>query len=205
MPIPKLYDDHFVKKSDERTELFRALTETFNIQRGLYPGSFVHITPSFFIPEMVYVDTDKRCPAFYSDNVTLQYVATRKQYVQAASVQFHNADFSKEISEPQQSFDLLLSFYAGFISEYCTHYLRPQGILVANNSHGDAPLAYLNSDYQLIGVVNRKAARFKLSFDNLDTYFVTKSGKPIIKEELLKSMQGPGYTKTTYAYIFQKV
>lgn len=205
MPIPKLYDEHFVKKSDERTGLFQALSAEFTLQRGLYPGSFAHITPSFFVPEMVYVDTDRRCPTFFSDNATLHYVAERKQYAQAASVNFYQADFSKELPEPRQSFDLLLSFYAGFISEYCTHYLRPQGILVVNNSHGDAPLAYLNPNYQLIGIVNRNAERFKLAFDNLDSYFVTKSGKPLDKADILQSMRGPGYTKAPYAYMFQKV
>ncbi|MCB0128324.1 MAG: hypothetical protein KDE58_38925, partial [Caldilineaceae bacterium] len=99
---------------------------------------------------------------------------------------------------------LLLSFYAGFISEYCTPYLRPQGILVVNNSHGDAPLAYLNPTYRLIGVVNRRAERFKLSFDDLDGYFVPKSGKPLSKEAILKTMRGPAYTKAPFAYIFEK-
>lgn len=199
-----LYDDYFVKKSDERTGLFRALTERFNIQRGLYPGSFVHITPSFFIPAMVYIDTDKRCQRFFAADDTRQFIAEQKQYAQDPSLTFYNTDFSKEIPEQAQSFDLLLSFYAGFISEYCTHYLRPQGILVANNSHGDAPLAHLNPNYRLIGVVKRRAERFKLSFDDLDSYFVTKSGKPIVREELLKSMRGPAYTKAPYAYIFEK-
>jgi hypothetical protein len=204
MPIPKLYDDHFVKKADERTGLFQALSAEFTLQRGLYPGCFTHITPSFFIPEMVYVDLDKRCPAFFADDATVQFVAARKQYAQTAAVRFYNADFSKEIPEPQQSFDLLLSFYAGFISEYCTRYLRQHGILVVNNSHGDAPLAYLNPAYRLIGIVNRKAERFNLAFDQLNGYFVTKSGKPLIKEELLQTMRGPAYTKAPYAYIFEK-
>ncbi len=204
MPIPRLYNEHFVQKSDERMELFQALSAEFNLQRGLYPGCFTHITPSFFIPEMAYVDTDKRCRKFFSNDATQQYIAARKHYAQAPSIKFYNADFSKEIPEVAQSFDLLLSFYAGFISEYCTRYLRPHGILVVNNSHGDAPLAYLNPIYRLVGVVNRRAERFTLSFDDLDGYFVTKSGKPIIKEELLKTMSGPAYTKAPYAYVFEK-
>ena len=205
MRIPKLYDDHFVKKSDERTELFQALSAEFKLQRGLYPGCFTHITPSFFIPEMVYVDLDKRCPRFFADDATLHYVAERKQYAQTPSIKFYHADFSTELTETAQSFDLLLSFYAGFISEYCTHYLRPRGILVVNNSHGDGPLAYLNPHYRLIGVVNRRAEQFKLTFENLDGYFVTKSGKPLDKAGILRSMRGPGYTKAPYAYIFQKI
>jgi len=203
-PIPKLYHDHFIAKSDERTELFRILSEKFDLQRGLYPGSFTHITPAFYIPEMVFVDTDKRCPRFFADGDLLDYIAARKQYPQAATIQFHRADFSTEIAEPLHSFDLLLSFYAGFISDYCTRYLRPQGILVVNNSHGDAPLAYLNPQYQLIGVVNRRAERFTLSFDDLASYFQPKSGKPLHRETLLETGRGPAYTKAPYAYIFQK-
>ncbi|MCB0126403.1 MAG: hypothetical protein KDE58_29300, partial [Caldilineaceae bacterium] len=102
-----------MKKSDERTELFQVLSAEFNIQRGLYPGSFVHITPSFFIPEMVYVDLDKRCQPFFAEDATQHYVTERKQYAQAPSLKFYHADFSKEIPEAPQSFDLLLSFYAG--------------------------------------------------------------------------------------------
>ncbi|MCB0064072.1 MAG: class I SAM-dependent methyltransferase [Caldilineaceae bacterium] len=204
MCTPKLYHDHFIKKSDERTGLFQALSAAFAMQRGLYPGSFVHITPSFFIPEMVYVDLDKRCQRFFADDATQHYVAERKQYAQAPSIKFYHADFSTEIPEAAQSFDLLLSFYAGFISEYCTRYLRPQGILVVNNSHGDAPLAYLHPAYRLIGVVNRRAEQFKLAFENLDAYFVPKSSKPISREEILKTMRGPAYTKAPYAYIFKK-
>lgn len=204
MPIPKLYNAHFVQKSDERSELFQSIAEAFKTRRGLYPGSFAHITPSFFVPEMVYVDSDQRCPKFFSDDVTLQYIAERKRYPQPASVQFYAADYAKGIPEALDSFDVLFSFYAGFISEYCTQYLRAGGILVANNSHGDAPLAYLNPNYKLISVINRRAERFSFSSDMLDSYFLTKSGKPLVKEEILETMRGPAYTKAPYAYIFQK-
>ena len=53
MKVPALYGKYYVDKGDERTELFRPLKDTFSINKGIYPGSFTHITPSFFIPEMV--------------------------------------------------------------------------------------------------------------------------------------------------------
>lgn len=205
MRTPKLYEEHFVKKKDDRAGLFQALTETFEIQSGLYPGSFAHITPSFFVPTVVYVDTDRRCPRFFTDPLTLQYVTARKQYRQPSSIRFHGADFSEELPEPDEAFDLLISLYAGFISQHCVRYLRPEGVLVVNNSHGDAPLAHLNPAYELVGVVQRRGERFKLSFDDLDAYFVTKAGKPLCKEEILKSRRGPAYTKSPYAYLFKKV
>ena len=52
-----LYHKHFVAKSDERLELFRLLARQFDVDKGIYPGSFVHVTPSFVIPEMVYGST----------------------------------------------------------------------------------------------------------------------------------------------------
>lgn len=51
--IPNLYNEYFIKKNDERIELFKILSGIFNIKNGMYPGCFVHITPSFFISQMV--------------------------------------------------------------------------------------------------------------------------------------------------------
>jgi len=72
--VPKLYKKYYIDKSDERLELFKIITERYDIKSGLYPGSFVHITPSFVIPKMVYIDLDKRCPRFFQSNETLSFI-----------------------------------------------------------------------------------------------------------------------------------
>ena len=151
---PVLYKKYFVDKGDERLDLFRIIFKEFDIQKGLYPGSFTHITPSLVIPEMAYVDSDKRCEKFYQSNNTETFVFKNKEYDASPLFRFHQADFSVKLDEEDNYFDLLISLYAGFISKYCQRYLKKGGILLANNSHGDAPLAYIDENFEFIGVIN---------------------------------------------------
>ena len=51
------------------------------------------------------------------------------------------------------SFDVLVSMYAGFVSEFCTWCLKVGGVLLVSPSHGDAALAALDPRYTLSGVV----------------------------------------------------
>ena len=202
---PDMYKKYFVDNGDERLGLFSLLAEKFSIETGLYPGSFVHITPSFVIPHMVYVDMDKRCESFFKSKNTRAFVDKNKEYEKPASYSFHKKDFNEGIPEKKGSFDILISLYAGFISRYCGEYLKKGKLLLANNSHGDAPLAYLDKKYELIGVVKRNGNSFSYSENALDSYFIPRGGKPIDTETIEKTMRGPAYTKTAYAYVFKKV
>lgn len=202
--IPKLYKEYFIDKGDERTGLFRVLRDKFGIERGLYPGSFVHITPSLVIPDMVYVDTDKRCKQFFAATATREFIQKRKEYQTPTRYVFHEKDFREALNEEPESFDLLISLYAGFISQNCKQYLQKGGILVVNNSHGDNPLAYLDSDFELIGIIKRNKSRFILDNERLEIYFIPKSGKDFDKLYIEQTMRGPAYVKTAYAYVFRK-
>lgn len=203
-PEPELYSTYYVDKNDERLGLFRLLGEKFSPKSGLYPGSFAHVTPSFVIPEMVYADSDRRCPAFFSASETAEFIRSRAEYRSVPRVRFHAADFTKGLPEPGSHFDLLISLYAGFVSYYCKKHLKPGGILLANNSHGDSGLAYLDDEFQFIGVIKRKGVKFSYSDLDLESYFKTKSGYPIDRDTIILSMKGPGFTKTGYAYLFKK-
>lgn len=202
---PQLYRKYFVDTGNEQLALFRLLARRFGIESGLYPGSFTHITPSLVIPHMVYVDLDTRCERFFADDSTRRFVDTNREYTQTPSYRFHQADFSRGFREKNGSFDLLVSLYAGFISRYCAKYLRKGGVLLANNSHGDAPLAYLDPRFAFIGVVNRNGNRFSYAEKYLDGYFVPRGKQQIDKEQIEKTMKGPGYTRTANAYVFRKV
>lgn len=120
-------------------------------------------------------------------------------------MQFIHADFTKKLDLPKQGFDLLISQYAGLISHYCKTYLKTCGILVANNSHGDASMAFLDSDYELIGVINKNNNKYVFSDKNLDAYFIPKNRDQVTKEELLRTLKGIGYTKSAGNYVFEKV
>ena len=201
---PEIYKKYFVDKDDERLSLFRIISKKFNIISGLYPGSFVHITPSLVIPKMVYVDMDKRCEPFFNNDKTRAFVEKKKEYEERATYRFHKADFTEGFEEKKGSFDILISLYAGLISKYCGRFLKKGGILLANNSHGDAPLAYLDERFELIGVVKRNGNRFSHSEKELDSYFIPKGKLKLDKETIEKTMKGPGYTKVAYGYVFRK-
>ena len=60
----ELYKEHFVDKEFERLELFQLLREKYGAESAIYPGSFVHLTPSFVFPVTTFVEMDKRAKKF---------------------------------------------------------------------------------------------------------------------------------------------
>jgi hypothetical protein len=79
------------------------------------------------------------------------------------------------------------------------------GILLANNSHGDASMASIDADYKFIGVLNKRQNKYTLSEKNLDSYFIPKMPREITKEYLEKIKRGIGYTKSPTAYLFRRI
>ncbi len=200
--IPALYRKYFVDKNDERRMLFEKLKEAYAPEKGIYPGSFVHITPSFYIRDMTYVDSDKRVSKFFSDKNVLRYIEANKNYCENALVRGLQADFSGDLPIEEYSFDIMFSFYAGFISRSCKKYLKNGGILVCNNSHGDASIARTDGDYTLAAVIKRSGNRFTITEKDLDSYFIKRDGSPIDTNKVLDKMTGENFTKKGYAYVF---
>ena len=50
------------------------------MERGLYPGCCVHVTPSFVITEMVYVDADSNARKFFDAGRTVSLISANKEY-----------------------------------------------------------------------------------------------------------------------------
>ena len=201
-----LYHKFFSEREFERLDLFQLLAERYAVQRVLYPGSFVHITPSFVFPDVVYVDTDRRAKKFFASPEVREYIEEHKRYPQPANFSFHPIDYRDGLEEIEPGFDLLISQYAGFIGQYCKHHLKAGGCLLANNSHGDAGVAALDPEYQLAEVAHKRNGKYRLSESNLDQYFVPKSTKrELTKEYLMDLQKGVGYTNTASNYIFRKV
>ncbi len=115
------------------------------------------------------------------------------------------ADYNKPLPININKFDLLISQYAGFISRACRKYLKMGGLLLVNNSHGDASMASILPDYKFIGVINKRGNDFKLSNKNLEKYFMSKKNIDITEEFLEKHMRGIGYIKTATDYVFKKI
>ncbi len=196
------YRKYHVDKGDERLGLFEGLVERYAVRNALYPGCFVHVTPSFVIPEVVYVDSDRRAAAFFADPGTMAIVRRRRCCGLEPIIRFHHQDFATPMPEKDLSFDLLISQYAGFVSRDCKRYLRVGGYLVVNNSHGDASMAHLDPDFELAAVYRRRGERFTFSSAELETYMIPKSGIEPDRRRLERDMRGPAFSRSVAGYVF---
>ena len=104
----------------------------------------------------------------------------------------------------EESFDLLVSLYASFISEACTRYLRVGGTLLVNPSHGDAAMASIDPRYELSGVVTSRSGDYRVTTENLDSYLVPKKPVDITPELLHERGRGIAYSKSPFAYLFER-
>ena len=192
-------------KNDERLGQFVIIAEKYHVKNILYPGSFIHITPSLVFPVVTYLDTDKRAKAFFDDPTIYDYISKHKVYENDPEISFYSGNYMKNILELRRDFDLLISQYAGFVSQYCKRYLKTGGLLLINNSHGDASMASIDASYKLIGILNKRGGKYILLDKNLDSYFIPKKVVRITKEYLEKTGRGIGYTKSPASYLFSKI
>lgn len=200
----ELYKKYYIDKKSENLELFELLKEHFGITSAIYPGSFVHITPSLVFQKTAYIDSDRRTAGFFSDLEVLNWVESQKEYKGKAIIVAFLQNYSKKVPADLGKYELLISQYAGFVSQECKQYLKSAGLLLVNNSHADAGLAFLDSDYELIAAANHSNGKWTLKTADLNEYFVPKKNPHPTKSELLKTMRGVGYKKTATNYIFRK-
>ncbi len=206
MNIPELYKKWNVIKDYTSIGLFRELKKKFKIKKVFYPGSYVHITPSLVFSNVTYADSFKNTHKFFESADTTEYINKHKEYPEEAIIRFYQQDYNKPFKELTEEFDLVISQYAGFVGQAAKPYLKNGGLLVCNNSHGDASMACLDSNYELIAAYRRKTdEEFSISDKNLMEHLIPKSGVKPTKEQLIKTMKGVAYTKNPSGYIFRKV
>ncbi|QEE17552.1 hypothetical protein DSAG12_03389 [Promethearchaeum syntrophicum] len=190
----------------QREGLFEVISQKFEIKKAIYPGSYIHISPSFYFEEVVYIDSDKKAKKFFADNSFEKLINHKKRYSKEICFRFYPTNFKNILPEEEAYFDLLISQYAGFISRECKKYLKIGGILLVNNSHGDAQLAKHDPDYEFIAVINFRNKKFYYSTKNLDEYFIPKKeGLKIDLEYFLSINKGIGFKKSASHYVFRKI
>ncbi len=190
----------------DRWRLFRAIATAAKAETVLYPGSYVDVAPSFVFRAVTYVDVDARANRFFADRRGVEEIIRSHDGSPAdPDFRFIHADYTTELGLDSESFDLLVSLYAGFISASCTRYLRVGGTLLVNPSHGDAALASLDDRYVLSGVVKSRSGDYKVSSKNLDGYLIPKSTKPVTEDLIRQRGKGVAYTKPAFAYLFTRI
>jgi len=198
-----LWDRQDQHKGD-RWRLFQAVSAALPAGRVLYAGSYVDVAPSFVYDDVTYADMDKRAAAFFADAEGVRQIICDHGGNVGGRFVFAHGDYRSLDLEPN-SFDLLISLYAGFISEPCGRFLRIGGHLLVNSSHGDAALAALDPRFKLMAVVTSANGRYQVTDQNLSSYMVPKKQQKITRESLIKSGRGIAYTKSPFAYVFERV
>ncbi|WDH75252.1 hypothetical protein PTI97_10525 [Exiguobacterium marinum] len=190
----------YAQKIGDRKRMYETIANIFDVKRALYPGSHVDIAPSFVIPHVIYVDSFKGAIRFFKKLETVQeLIDQRKEYDEPCAIEFFGQDYTQPLDiEPV---DLVISQYAGFVAQAMKHHLKPGGILLCNDSHGDATLARFDKTFELIGVMG---STNELVQTGLDEYFHLPKGKDVDIAEVKKTMKGPKYTKQEENYAFRK-
>lgn len=201
----KLWESQDRHKGD-RWRLFSAVANAVSVEKVLYPGCFVDIAPSCVFPNVVYIDSDLRTPGFFGDEAGVAGIISKHEGAPShPKLKFIYTDYRTSLDLRSEHFDLLVSLYAGFISEHCTQYLRVGGFLLANPSHGDAAMASIDQRYELFGVVTSRNSQYRVSRSSLDAYLVPKKPVSVTTELLHQTCRGVAYTKSPFAYLFKRV
>ncbi|MGE3961299.1 MAG: hypothetical protein AB7F65_06405 [Dehalococcoidia bacterium] len=195
-PGLSLYLDYVARAGDRLSDL-RAIARWRRFERVLYPGAYVHVTPSLVFPRVTYNDTDRRTPAFFADDAVLQFIREHREYAEEPEVRFWHGSYT-ELPGPGGAFDLLISQYAGPVSQACAPWLARGGVLYANDSHGDASLAHFDERYEFIGVVDEGV----VDTSRLDEYFQPRGRRTPTRESVLSDGRGPRYRVEAAGYLF---
>ena len=162
--------------------VFRQVRDEFGGGRVLYPGSYLHVTPSMVFPLVCYADSLRGIEEALAAPCLLDYVNSHREYQEEAIIRRYQQDYESFNAEPEESFDLLISLNAGLISQACKRFLRPGGLLLVNDGHYDARRAHTDRDYQLLGGFEGENLLLETSEDKLTAYFKTAKGIPLTLE-----------------------
>jgi SAM-dependent methyltransferase len=189
----------------DRSGLFAHVAESWPIERVLYPGSYVDLSPSTAFGSVVYVDSDSRAQRFFADSeLVTRELAGRTRPGAGTQVRFLGADYTEPLDLPDADVDLIISLYAGPVWEHCRRYLRPGGWLLANTSHGDASLAALDPRLHLIAAVHHRHGQYRLVTHGLDHYLIPKSPHGVDADQIRATARGIAYTQPAFAYLFEQ-
>ena len=202
-PTTRRLWDQQNRHDGDRHRLFAAVARSVDVQRVLYPGSFVDVAPAFVWPDVVFNDQDRRAARFFADTDGVAELIA--EHGGAATVSFLPGDYAEALEVEPESVDLVISLYAGFVSEHATDALKVGGWLLVNPSHGDAAMASIDHRYELWGVVESRDGDYRVRTDGLGDYLIPKQEIDITPQLLHARGRGIGYTRSPFAYLFQRV
>ena len=190
--------------------ILRQVRHKFHPRRALYPGSWLDFTPSLFFPDVCYVDSLAGISEALADPELRRYLNENRNYSDLPKIQCYQQDYRTFNSEPEKSFDLLISLSAGFISQACKRFLPSGGLLLVNDEHYDARRAFVDPDYLLSAAFVGSNLRMDTSKAKLASYFKTTKGTRLtlemVESDAPRSPSRARYkpSKIATAYLFRK-
>ncbi len=187
----------------DRSPVFAALVEGYDVQRALYPGCYVDLSPSTAIRHVTYVDTDARAARFFGDADLVAAELDEEHRLPGREVDFLPLDYTAELPLRGGEFDLVISLFAGLVWEHVRQHLRDGGLLLANNSHGEASMAALDPSLTLVAAVIARDGTFRLSTDRLEEWLVPKRPEAFDEATVRETGRGAAFTRSAFAYLFR--
>lgn len=202
----EVYQKQFVDINFERAGLFKMLKERYHCNEALYPGSSVHITPSFFFPHVAYVDQSPTAAGFFADMEGIQtYVSRNKHYKRKTYIRFIPQDYRLPLKLHPGGFDLLISLYAGGVSQACKKYLKVGGILVTNDHQNDVEDVVTDTDFKLRTVLKYSGGKYRFMDENLEQFLAVTRKEKKGKNYLKSTSQGLAYREDIDVYfVFER-
>ena len=198
-PIQMYFE--YANKIGNRVQMYQNVANRYAITGAVYPGSHIDIAPSLVIPHVTYIDSFKGTIRFFKEISTVQtFVNQNKHYQEESTISFFGKDY--HLNLPIEPTDLIISLYAGFVGQATKEYLKPKGILLANDSHGDATLAFFDPFFKLIGVIDESN---RIQEDNLNSYFLMPNNQMVDLEKVKQTMKPPKYIVNAVYYLFEKI
>lgn len=191
----------YANKIGNRKSLYKVIAKKYNICSAIYPGSHIDISPSLVIPTVTYIDNFKGAIEFFKHIESIkEFIEQNKEYLDPYKIDFIGQDYTQLLDIAQV--DLIISQYAGFVGQETKQFLKIGGILLCNDSHGDATLAKSDEDFEFIGVIDKGN---RIETKNLEKYFKLPKEKEINLNMVKEKMKGLKYTVTAENYLFRKV
>ena len=103
--------------------VFRAVRRLIGAPRAVYPGSYVHLTPSLVFPLVCYVDSVKGFGAAMQSRDLIAWLEAHKEYAEPTEVSAIDTAYDRIPPTLFEEFGLMFSLNAGAISQECKRLL----------------------------------------------------------------------------------
>lgn len=173
------YKLYYLGKYDPSIHIFHYLRQTYDIERVVYPGSFIHLAPSYSFANVTYIDTYENIDDFFYQEDVKKYVDLHKIYDEETMMTFKAESYLSSTGQ----YDMMISSNGGSISIDCINLLKVGGLLLVNNGHNDADNAFENERYTYLGYFRFNGNHEKVTFvideksKKSDTYYLFRLDK----------------------------